>query len=315
MGVWAHLRRAVQRLNAKRDRRFFYDQTVGIWDTPPLTLKDGDVPLTIITQLQASDVQPYLICIKALYRRIGFGRVMVLADRMTEADKATIAEHIPGVRFQDVADITPGTCQKGGTWERLWTCVEASANSFVIQMDSDVLALGRLQAVGDAVRSNTAFALGGRMQIEPASAYVARGHALATSHINIETERAFAQYPGAERVHYIRASSGFAGFARGGVNTDLIEDFHAAMVGILGARWREWGTEQVASNFAIANTPGAVRLPFPAYANFLTGMDEIMAEVPTAEALHFLGAHRYERDAFVTMARAEIAALNQQMAG
>ena len=38
---------------------------------------------------------------------------------------------------------------------------------------------------------------------------------------------------------------------------------------MLGAqRWNQWGSEQIASNYILANTPGATVLPFPRYACF-----------------------------------------------
>jgi len=302
-------RRGLARMNARRDRRFFFDQTQGIFDTPPLSVREGPVPLCIVTQLLPRDIQPYLLCIKALYRRIGYGQVMVLADRFAPGDYDILRAHIPDVTIQTVADIQPGLCQKGGTWERLWTCVAQSSDHFVVQMDADVLALGRLEAVASAIRQNQAFALGGRLEIAPAADYVQHGRSLDTDHINIAAERSFADYPDAASVNYIRASSGFAGFARGGAAWDMVEGFHSIMHRLHGGRWLDWGSEQVASNFVIANTPGAQRLPFPDYMNFLPHDADILRHASKAEAIHFLGAHRYQHDMFTGFARAEIRAL------
>ena len=73
---------------------------------------------------------------------------------------------------------------------------------------------------------------------------------------------------------------------------------------MLGARWREWGTEQCASNFAIANSPGSLVLPFPKYANFPQGTvhDE-------GTFLHFFGTHRFKLGYYAALARGVIAEL------
>ena len=72
----------------------------------------------------------------------------------------------------------------------------------------------------------------------------------------------------------------------------------------LGARWDEWGTEQVASNFAIANTPGAVVLPWPEHACHDPAID-----AGRAEFLHFVGTHRFEGGTYAALSRAAIAAM------
>ena len=40
------------------------------------------------------------------------------------------------------------------------------------------------------------------------------------------------------------------------------------MEAILGTSWCDWGSEQVASNYAIANSPDPVVLPLPTYSGF-----------------------------------------------
>ena len=45
------------------------------------------------------------------------------------------------------------------------------------------------------------------------------------------------------------------------------------MTAELGSRWTEWGTEQVTSNYVVANSPEAMVLPYPKYACFDLNMD------------------------------------------
>ena len=98
----------------------------------------------------------------------------------------------------------------------------------------------------------------------------------------------FARYPDAG-LHYVRGSSGFAGFSRGGFTRAAITRFHQKMEELVGVkRWREWGTEQCGSNFAIANSPGAFVLPYPEYASFTPHVAR-----QEAKFFHFIGANRF----------------------
>jgi hypothetical protein len=74
---------------------------------------------------------------------------------------------------------------------------------------------------------------------------------------------------------------------------------------LMGPRWTEWGSEQCASNFAVANSPNAVILHRPKYGNF--GLKQ---PNETASFLHFFGTHRYERDFFAMRGQEVISALN-----
>lgn len=100
-------------------------------------------------------------------------------------------------------------------------------------------------------------------------------------------ESRFEEYPGAEALRYIRGSSAFTGFARGGFRRHQIEQFYRQMEAMFGNRWLEWGTEQVGSNFAIANSRNAMVLPYPDYANYEPGFRG------NPKFVHFYGTHRY----------------------
>src|SRR5262249_10903957 len=92
---------------------------------------------------------------------------------------------------------------------------------------------------------------------------------------------------------YVSGSSGFSGFSKGGFTKRGLEEFHDNMAALVGRRWNEWGTEQCASNFAIANSSNAVVLQRPKYGNFNPKI-----ETGEAEFLHYYGTHRYEKDHF-----------------
>src|SRR4029078_10581303 len=95
----------------------------------------------------------------------------------------------------------------------------------------------------------------------------ADARAFDSTYVGIIAERFLDRYPRAESLKYVRGSSGFAGFAKGAFPRTRIIEFHRIMEGFLGEAWRKWGTEQCASNFAVANSLGGVVLPFPKYAS------------------------------------------------
>ena len=73
---------------------------------------------------------------------------------------------------------------------------------------------------------------------------------------------------------------------------------------LLGSRWREWGTEQVASNFLIARDPNGILLPYRGYRHF--GGESLTKE---AAFVHFFGTFCYEHGTYRQMARATAALL------
>jgi hypothetical protein len=160
--------------------------------------------------------------------------------------------------------------------------------------------------VRQCAESNLSFTLGNKGRpIETMASIAADARAMEGDYIGIVAERLFDRYPDAQNVRYVRGSSGFAGFARGAFPWREIERFHEIMEGMMGRRWREWGTEQCGSNFAVANSPGAIVLPFPKYGNFWPGLPRDQSAF-----LHFFGTHRYDRKYFVDRAKDEIARLS-----
>ncbi|WP_114373965.1 hypothetical protein [Elioraea thermophila] len=273
-----------------------------IEDTPPLTINDS--PLRIVSLVAVPrDLRMYLVAAKVLYRRLGHGRFVVIPDRPLAPEmRDLILRHLGGgAEFRDLASLPVGRCQRGGCWERLVACLDLSAEHYVIQMDSDTLALGDIPEVREAVRANRAFTLceGIPLQTMAEAAAWVRAHVREPRHIVDVAQAAFSRFPGADRLFYLRASAGFTGFARGGFRRADIETFHATMEDLVGHdKWREWGTEQVASNFAVANSPDPVALPHPDYANVTASTN--LADLRFG---HFIGSYRFHKQ---ILARASV---------
>jgi hypothetical protein len=275
----------------------FYKQTHGIFETPPMPVVPG--PLAVVSMVSNSDVQMYLLSMKSFYGQLGHGRLVVVIDRdMPAESRSQLGRHFPGIEFQVLEDIEVGKCQRGGTWERLVYLLGLTSQEYVIQLDCDTLCFGSgVLEVLDCVASNRAFTLsGGEREIVSLPEAARRARKIDHPYVGMEAETLFEKYPDAESLRYVRGSSGFAGFARGGFSAAQIEDFHVKMEALLPHRWTEWGTEQCASNFAVANSPDACVLPFPKYANF-----DHLHNPGESSFLHFIGAHRFDDDLFARL--------------
>jgi hypothetical protein len=222
---------------------------------------------------------------------------MILNDgSLTRDDTSILQRHIPGLEIVDIATIDTRTCPRGGTWERLVKIIELSQEHYVIQADADTLVSGPIPEVIQAWRSNKSFLLGGSkncgQEIAPAaaSARVAQGSIknFGCDHIVDLAEALLDRLPETAPPNYVHASSGFAGFAKGSFRLSDLESFSNWMRGHLSARWDKVGSEQIASNYMLANAPGALVLPYDRYACFgpqFTPGDR--------RFIHFFGTYRY----------------------
>jgi hypothetical protein len=292
------------RLRRQLARSRFERQCQAVRDSAPI--KQVAAPVSILSMVSHADVIMYLIAIKSLYGRLGRGEIVIIDDgSQTPEDHDLLAAHLGNPTIVPLSTLETGSCPKGGTWERLLLILDLSADHYVIQLDSDTLAKGLLDEVASCVADNRAFTLGTRMgrvfqTLNDASRRIA---GMRGDHVQMVAERTFAQLDIAHSDRYVRGSSGFAGFARGGFDRARLEAFSSRMTELIGSKWTEWGSEQVASNFVVANSNSAAVLPYPKYACFDLDMD------PDESAfLHFIGTNRFDGGVYAALA-------NQVMAG
>lgn len=277
----------------------FNRQIAAIMDTPPLRITDA--AWSIVSMIRNRDVPMYLLCLKAFYAHLGAGHVIGIIDRdMPQALRDTLRRHVEGIELVVLEDIDPGACQRGGTWERLVFLLDRAEQQYMVQMDSDILAVGPdLAEVKDCIARNVAFTMADGDDISSMREAAVRAQADAdASYVGIAIEQSFDRYPDCDRLRYIRGSSGLAGFARGGFPRARIEEFHRIMAGLLPTRWHKWGSEQCGSNFAVANSPGAVALPYPAYGSFGPG-----GVRDGCKCFHFIGEYRFDHGYFAGRGR------------
>lgn len=262
----------------------------GIERTPPLRARATG--LMYLSQVCHQHVRCWLVAIKSVSEAVGPGEVTVVDDgSLTESDRTLLCEQVRGLRILSAADIPHSGCPAGNTWERLLALLDLTADRYVVQVDADLVALRALPDVADAVRANRAFILSG----DPGVAVTTVGQAAesarrtASDHVQSAAERLLDQLPGAGELRYVRGCAGFAGFPRGGSRTRVVV-FSQFMQQSLGQRWNAWGSEQVACNFAIANSrPDPLVLPWELCPAFGWQRD-----IGQAALVHFIGTYRYE---------------------
>jgi hypothetical protein len=288
--------RALVGLKRSWSKRSFDRVAEGVLDTAPLR-PQGDSPL-FLSMVCHRDVATYLLAIKSLYDGIGHGLAAIINDgSLTSYDLAILHHHIPALEVLDIIAIETAACPRGGTWERLVKIIERSDEDYVIQFDADTLVSAAIPEVVQCWRDNRSFLLGtgsGRaVAPAPDVARMVQGWIKANGWtelpVGTAAEALLDKLPDAAQRSYVHASSGFAGFARGAFRMADLEWFSTCMSEMLGVqRWSEWGSEQIASNYTLANAPGAAVLPFPRYACF-----EPHLKHGDHAFLHFIGAYRY----------------------
>lgn len=274
--------------------------------TPPLVPRDDGVVL--FSMIGTRVLLPYLVAVKSLHRQLDRGRVVVMDDgTLTDDDLEQLHWHCGRPEILRLDRVDTGPAPRGGTWERLLAILDARAHDYVVQLDSDTVTRGPVPEVRAAIDAGRSFSLRGEADaaLMEVGAFVASQPPLDPPlHIQNATEQLLDRLamPG---LRYFRGCSGFAGFARSDTGRTLACAFSQAMEAQLGAdRWREWGTEQVTSNFVIANEPDPLLLPYDRYLNY---WDE---GVPAdAGLVHFLGTCRFDGSAYLDATRAAIAAL------
>ncbi|BBC72023.1 conserved hypothetical protein [Altererythrobacter sp. B11] len=297
----------------KAKARMHLHRARAVLDTPPLRpLDDGVV---IFSMIGSRVLLPYLVAVKSLHRQLGRGRVAILDDgTLTAADRQVLAAHLGEPEIRQIDAVDCGPCPRGGTWERLLTLLDLRRDAYVIQLDSDTVTTGPVPEVVHAIAQARSFTLRGDADAElvPAAEIAARKppeyhRDNPAAHVQgaIESVLDEVRIEGLSSPRYARGCSGFAGFAPAASGRQLAERFSQEAERLLGrARWEQWGSEQVTSNFVIANEPDPLLLPYDRYLNF---WNEPLP--PEAAFVHFIGTYRYHRGAYAAATQRAIAAL------
>lgn len=286
------------------------EAVAGILETPPIR-RDESGPV-LFSMMGTAVLLPYLVALKSLHHHLGRGRAVILDDgTLTAEDRAILAFHCGDPEILHMADVERGPFPQGGCWERFLTILDRRRSEYWIQLDSDTVTLRPVPEVAAAIAGNRSFTLLGGPDAgaapQPLRDFAATHYpeGAEDGHVQAAIESRLDQLPPQRGWRYIRGCAGFAGFAAGGPDRLLAAAFMEAITRLIGPeRAAEWGTEQVASNFHIANETAPVMLPYGRYLNYWgeTWPDD-------AAFVHFVGTHRHANGAYARASQDAIALL------
>ncbi len=290
--MWSGIRRRV-------DKAWFNFRCAAVYGTPAVVC-DPASPVEIVSQLYHPDTTMYVMAAKSLARFVRPRQFVIVDDGLTAADRARLAQQLGRVEFVPSAEVATGTLPRRGTWERLVTLAQRNVHSYVIQLDADTLTLGEPHEVQECIRTGRSFTLGthsGRLLLP-----LAEASRFATErpsdHVQNHAERALGQPDFAAGLKYVRGCSAFTGFEKGQLEMNRLVEFSTTMERLIGrARWSEWGTEQVSSNFMAANARDALVLPVETYPFWAPDV-----EIESARLVHFFGTFRFSGGMYVRQA-------------
>ena len=305
----------LSRVNQRLRRDYFrwhYGTTArSILDTAPLAR--GAEPFTLLSMVHQRDVFPYLVALKSFARQANPRRVVIVCDpSIGDAERAIFMRHIPHVELRGAVEFVHPEIPRGGTWERIFAISHYVKEDYVVQMDADTTTTGAIPEVLAAIRDASGFAIGevpGQQLMtlqgacENATPWIEDG----STHVISFAEVALPKVGLANNRMYVRGCSGFSGFPASVGMVDELVDFSARMRRHLGERWNQWGTEQVTSNYIVANSRNPFVLPYPKYGTPDTADNSTVF-------WHFIGPMRFINTKYATVTRGLVDSLRPSLA-
>lgn len=295
----------IAKIKKKFYRKTFDSSCRAILQTAPVEL-DESSGVVVLSQTYHPDLLMYLVAAKTFAKYIKPALFVIVDDGLLPEDRELIRKHLKKVEFLERRSVPNTVCPAGGTWERLLSIADYSERYYVVQLDSDTVTLHEPTDVAECIRLGKAFTLPTRM----GNAFVPVAEASATAklseskHVQIEAEMTLANIDELRDTLYIRGCSGFAGFPKDAIRRADLEHFSQLMEKAIGRdRWSQWGTEQFASNYMIANAPMRATLPFDKYPYWKPGTD-----LAPAALVHFIGDDRFTSSKYAAVARLAIGA-------
>lgn len=259
-------------------------------------LRPGTLPFILLSMVHRRDILSYLTAVKSFSRFASPKRIVVICDpSMDEADCALLMRHIPHIELRRASEFTHQKIPCGGTWERLFSISEYVTEEYVVQLDADTITCNAIPEVLNSIHSGSGFVLGESsnqrfLSLEETSAN-AKAILTPTAHIQTLSEAVMDDIGFAQNALYVRGCSGFTGFPKTSFMRDNLLYFSEKMAEKLGHGWTRWGTEQVTSNFLVANASNASVLPFPKYST----PDVLSSDTAF---LHFIGSMRFTNNKY-----------------
>lgn len=254
-------------------------------------LNKGKLPFMLLSMVHTRDVVSYLVAAKSFAQYASPERIVVVCDpSISQSDRVTFKRHIPHIELRDATEFLDPLIPEGGTWERLHAIATYAPDNYIVQLDADTVTINPIHEVVHAISNGEAFVLGGEPGEEiltlNETSLKAKRFVGPNMHIQDLTEWKLGELDAPPQQMYVRGCSGFTGFPRNPNMRAKLLAFSAQMQALVGERWKTWGTEQVTSNYLVANAHGVKILPYAKYTtpNFSTGETAF---------LHFIGYTRF----------------------
>lgn len=261
----------------------------------------GACPFVLLSMVQSRDVLSYLVAVKSFAAQAKPSRIVVVCDpSISGVDRATILKHVPHVELRRAEEFQNCEVPRGGTWERLTAISEYATHDYVVQLDADTVTSRPIPEVLESVQAGHGFVLGespGQKLLTLGEARTnAAGKLAPDPHVVVRAEFAIAEVGLPRDAYYVRGCSGFTGFPRTDGMREKMIAFSRVMSAALGQDWSRWGTEQVTSNYLVANAMGTAVLPFPKYGT---------PDVATRETVfcHYIGTFRFVNSSYEDASR------------
>lgn len=300
--------RIVNRLRTDYFRSRYKKAARRVLTTPAISR--GNIPYILLSMVQHSDVLSYLIAVKSFSRFLNPERIVIICDpSITPEDRAVFLKHIPHAELKSAGEFTHSKVPRGGCWERLLAISELSPEMYVVQLDADTVTSSDVPEVRSAVQGASGFVLGeanGQQLLSlRETSLIADTRLSPGAHIQTLSESTIAKIGLPENKLYVRGCAGFTGFPSDAEMRDTVIEFSARMYSTLGEQWWRWGTEQVTSNFAVANSRRTRILPFPKYCT---------PDLSTPETVfrHFIGSMRFINGKYERSSKLVIDQLNTE---
>lgn len=280
------LQRAWNRLVTDYQKPRYMEVARQVLQTAPLA--PGDAPFMTLSMVHQRDVIPYLVAVKSFARHLRPAHITIVCDpSIDEEARQIFRQHVPFAVLRQAQEFQSDQYPKGGTWERLACIASYSPDHYVVQLDADTLTVAPLPEVETAIRNRHGFVLGERTNqtLMTLDQTMDNARNWDDRHIQSVTEKRIGT-AGLSLQNYVRGCSGFTGFPSNPQMRDLMIEFSSKMSRVTLGRWAEWGTEQVTSNYLVANAEQTRVLPYPRYSTPERNIEDIVF-------FHFIGYVRY----------------------
>lgn len=285
----------ITKLTEKWNKASFNRTLRKVRHTAPLQYSKDD-KITVVSMVGHQTLEMYLVAVKSFMNNFGNANIEAIDDgSLTEEDRATLSHHVPGIAFSMAAEIDTHGCPTYISWRRLFRIIAISQHSYVIQLDSDIVALSPLVEVYRKAAANEGFMIaeGTWRELVDTKFMSAIAKRWPWRHPQAMAEQIFDELPefsGDQR--YLRGCAGFAGYPQGSLSIERVKALSDAIEAKISRPvWERWGSEQTATNALISLSNNPEVLPWPRYQNH--GFPYNYESQGAAALIHFIGSTRF----------------------